>query len=41
VIPVEMKDNKDGSYSASSVANHVGELRLSATINKLREILTL
>ena len=34
VIPVEMKDNKDGSYSASFIANHVGELRLSVTINK-------
>ena len=34
VIPVEIKDNKDGSYSASFVANHVGELRLSVTINK-------
>ncbi|XP_065915552.1 E3 ubiquitin-protein ligase TRIM71-like [Dysidea avara] len=29
-----MKDNKDGSYSASFIANHVGELRLSVTINK-------
>ena len=34
VIAVEMKDNKDGSYSASLIANHVGELRLSVTINK-------
>jgi len=34
VIPVEIKDNKDGSYSASFVANHVGELRLSVTIKK-------
>ena len=34
LIPVEIKDNKDGSYSASFVANHVGELRLSVTINK-------
>jgi len=34
VIPVEIKDYKDGSYSASFVANHVGELRLSVTINK-------
>jgi len=34
VIPVEMKDNKDGSYSATFVAKHMGELRLSVTINK-------
>ena len=34
VIPVEMKDSKDGSYSASFVTNHVGELRLLVTINK-------
>ncbi|XP_065916038.1 tripartite motif-containing protein 2-like [Dysidea avara] len=34
VIPVEMKDNKDGSYSASFIANHVGEIRLSVIINK-------
>ncbi|XP_065916064.1 tripartite motif-containing protein 2-like [Dysidea avara] len=34
VIPVETKDNKDGSYSASFIANHVGDLRLSVTINK-------
>ena len=30
--PVEVKDNKDGSYSASFVANEVGELKLSITI---------
>lgn len=34
MIPVEMKDNKDGSYSATFVAKHMGELRLSVTINK-------
>ena len=32
VIPVEVKDNKDGSYSASFVANQVGEVKLSVTI---------
>ena len=32
VIPVEVKDNKDGSYSASFVANQVGEVELSVTI---------
>ena len=32
VIPVEVKDNKDGSYSASFVANEVGEVKLSVTI---------
>ena len=30
--PVEVKDNKDGSYSASFVANQVGEVNLSVTI---------
>ena len=30
--PVEVKDNKDGSYSASFVANQVGEVKLSVTI---------
>ena len=32
VTPVEVKDNKDGSYSASFVANEVGEVKLSVTI---------
>ena len=32
VIPVEVKDNKDGSYSASFVANQIGEVKLSVTI---------
>ena len=32
VTPVEVKDNKDGSYSTSFVANHVEELKLSVTI---------
>ena len=32
ITPVEVKDNKDGSYSASFVANQVGELKLSITI---------
>ena len=32
VTPVEVKDNKDGSYSASFVANQVGEVKLSVTI---------
>ena len=32
VAPVEVKDNKDGSYSASFVANQVGEVKLSVTI---------
>ena len=32
VTPLEMKDNKDGSCSASFVANQVGEVKLSATI---------
>ena len=32
ITPVEVKDNKDGSYSASFVANHVGEVKLSVTI---------
>ena len=33
VVPVEVKDNKDGSYSASFVANQVGEVKLSVTID--------
>ena len=32
ITPVEVKDNKDGSYSASFVANQVGEVKLSVTI---------
>ena len=32
VTPVEVKDNKDGSYSASFVANQIGEIKLSVTI---------
>ena len=32
VTPVEVKDNKDGSYSASFVVNHTGEVKLSVTI---------
>ena len=32
VIAVEVKDNKDGSYSASFVANQIGEVKLSVTI---------
>ena len=32
VSPVEVKDNKDGSYSASFVAHQVGEVKLSVTI---------
>ena len=32
VTPVEVVDNKDGSYSASFVANQVGEVKLSITI---------
>ena len=32
VTPVEVRDNKDGSYSASFVANQVGEVKLSVTI---------
>ena len=32
VAPVEVKDNKDGSYSASFVANQVGEVKLSVII---------
>ena len=34
VTPVEVKDNKDGSYSASFVANQVGEVKLSVTIKR-------
>ena len=33
VTPVEVKDKKDGSYSASFVANKVGEVKLSVNIN--------
>ena len=32
VIPVEVKDNKDGSYLASFVANQIGEVKLSVII---------
>ena len=32
ITPVKVKDNKDGSYSASFVANQVGEVKLSVTI---------
>ena len=32
IAPVEVKDNEDGSYSASFVANQVGEVKLSVTI---------
>ena len=32
IIPVEVKDNKDSSHSASFVANHVREVKLSVTI---------
>ena len=32
VTPVEVKDNIDGSYSASFVANQIGEVNLSVTI---------
>ena len=32
VAPVEVKDNNDGSYSASFVTKHVGEVKLSVTI---------
>ena len=32
VTLVDVKDNKDGSYSASFVANEVGEVKLSVTI---------
>ena len=32
VVPVEVKDNKDGSYSASFVTKQVGEGKLSVTI---------
>ena len=34
VTPVEVVDNKDGSYSASFVANQVGEVKLSITIKR-------
>ena len=32
VVPVEVKDNNDGSYSASFVSKQVGEAKLSVTI---------
>ena len=32
VVPVEVKDNKDGSYSASFVTEQVGKAKLSVTI---------
>ena len=32
VAPVEVKDSNDGSYSASFVTKHVGEVKLSVTI---------
>ena len=32
VVPVEVKDNKDGSYSASFVTEQVGEAKLTVTI---------
>ena len=32
VVPVELKDNKDGSYSESFVTKQVGEAKLSVTI---------
>ena len=32
VTPVEVKDNKDGSYSASFVANDIGEVKLLVAI---------
>ena len=32
VVPVEVKDNNDGSYSASFVTKQVGEVKLSITI---------
>ena len=35
VTPVEVKDNKDGSYWASFVANQIGEVKLSVTIKGL------
>ena len=36
VSPVEVKDNNNGSYSASFVANQVGEIKLSVTIKDSR-----
>ena len=32
IIPAQVSDNKDGSYSASFVANQVGDVKLSVTI---------
>ena len=34
VLPVTVKDNKDGTYSASFSANQSGEMKLSVTINE-------
>ena len=34
VVPVEVKDNNDGSYSVSFVAKQVGEVKLSFTIEE-------
>ena len=34
VVPVEVKDNNDGSYSASFVAKQVGEVKLSTTVEE-------
>ena len=31
-IPVVVKDNKDGSYSASFMANQIGDIKLSVTV---------
>jgi len=36
VVPVEVKDNNDGSYSASFVAKQVGEVKLSVIIEEDR-----
>ena len=33
IVPIEVKDNKDGSYSASFIANQVDEVKLSVTID--------
>ena len=35
VVLAEVKDNNDGSYSASFVTKHVGEVKLSVTIKGL------
>ena len=34
VIPAEVKDNKDGSYSASFTIKQVGKMKLSVTIEE-------